>query len=428
MTTTSIWTDLELVNAWLRPAGYVGAVRDRVEAVRSSALTLASDLAGGSTDSSLTYVAQKVLTDPELLRRLPGHAGLPMGADPTFSNSVHVQSGLDILATELAALAGDDREVGLPPRAQLLLPLSGLAVDLPADGALRLTAGAGGLRVSTSEQQVTLPVADDGRSLVAQPGTTAQPRVHADQVTVEQHWDLLAAPVAEFLEPTEIIPASLTEEDRLTIYRAIRLLHLAAPAIHDELVRMPVSVIPLAPRPGVIRQSASLRQIPGVVYTNLCDPFEVVDLIVHEHSHLKLAALEADGPLMARPAAETLAPWRKDRRTAQGLFHGIYVFHQVAQVFDAIFARWAPSERGQTRSALLRICVERGLRLLDEADPALTPLGAGMAAHIGQDNAAGLERLRHSSAGAVAWADKVVTEHLQQAGHPDSEGPWFLAE
>jgi HEXXH motif-containing protein len=419
-----------LVDAWLRPSGYLGPFRERAERAQDRAVAAACRMSEkGSAEDARTYIAAQVAANPGLLRRVSGQAGLELSADPGHTGSEDVRVGMEVLAVELAALAGDDREAVLPHRPSLLLPVSGLAVDIDTAAEIRLEATVGGLRVTADNQVLKFSASADRHLLAAPSAVPVRSREIIGEIRIEQHWDLLEAPVAGFLEPTEIIPAPLASNDRLIVQRAIQLLRLATPELHDELVQLPVSFVPLAARPGVLRQSASLRQLPGVVYANLQDPFELLDLIVHEYSHLKLYLLEADGPLMSRPDVKTLAPWRKDRRTAQGLFHGIYVFHQVAYVFDRVFGRWAPSERGETRAALLRVCVARGLRLLDEADVGLTPLAGLLAARMRAENDAGLARLRQLNPATTTWAEKVVSEHLEQAGQPDSGsgGPWFFS-
>jgi HEXXH motif-containing protein len=420
-----------LAAAWLRPSGYSGLFKERVERARERTVAAARLIArdGSPDNDARAYVASQVAANPELLRIVPGQAGLSFSGDADHAGAEGVRLGMGILAAELAALSGDHREVVLPHRPNLLLPLSGLAVRIEAGEEIRLRTSGAGLSVTAGGLALQLPVSAGRQALTAPAGHGVTSRETIGGIRIDQHWDLLGAPVESFLEPTEIIPPELADGDRLIIRRAVQLLRLTCPELHEELVQLPVSFVPLAARRGVLRQSASLRQLPGVIYANLHDPFELLDLIVHEYSHLRLFFLEEDGPLMARPATPALAPWRNDRRTAQGLFHGIYVFHHVIRVLDRVFARWPASERGQARITLLSVCVAHGLRLLEAADVGLSPLAALLTDGMRADNEAGLLRLRQLDSGTVDWAEKVVTEHLEHAGAPgsDSGSPWFFS-
>lgn len=219
-------------------------------------------------------------------------------------------------------------------------------------------------------------------------------------------------------------PLAADEHDRLR--KAIGLLRAAAPGMQAEMVDEGIRIVPLSPRPGLVRQSCSFRTAPGLVFLNLHDPLEILDLLCHEYHHLKLFRVQAEAPLMDRPEVPVVAPWRADRRTAEGLLHGTYVFFMCALLLDAVFTRFPPSDRGVLRHVLFRVCVESGRVELRAADPGLTPFGHRLVDEMAERNDAVLDALSVTAPDALAWSRRTVADHMARAGGPERSEPWFL--
>jgi HEXXH motif-containing protein len=94
-----------------------------------------------------------------------------------------------------------------------------------------------------------------------------------------------------------------------------------------ETTAMVRAVVPLAtPVRSGAPTSATLRTAPGAVLTQLpTDPQDLVELLVHETHHTKLAALDEIVPL-CRPDGGTLhsVGWRRDLRPVPGVLQGAY--------------------------------------------------------------------------------------------------------
>jgi HEXXH motif-containing protein len=219
-------------------------------------------------------------------------------------------------------------------------------------------------------------------------------------------------------------PLSAEEADRLDV--AVGLLRTAAPALYEELRQGEVRLVPLRPRPGLLRQSCSFRSAPGLVFLNLSDPLEILDLLCHEYHHLKLFRVQEAATLLHRSAVPARAPWRPDVRTAEGVLHGTYVFFMCAWLLDALFRSFAPSDRGRTRLVVFRACIEAGLAELERVAPEPSALGRLMMDGMQAGNSVAVATLEAASPSAVEWARGVVAEHLSLVGGAQSREPWFL--
>jgi len=103
----------------------------------------------------------------------------------------------------------------------------------------------------------------------------------------------------------------------------------------------------------------------------------VAENIVHETMHLQLSLFERCCPLIDTASAWTLySPWKHEPRPAQGILHGLYVFH----VLHWLWQRTAESMQNDSDHsfALRRICdIEREISAVRaiEDSAALTPAG-----------------------------------------------------
>jgi len=104
----------------------------------------------------------------------------------------------------------------------------------------------------------------------------------------------------------------------------------------------------------------------------------VAENIVHETMHLQLSLFEGCCSLVDTASTWALhSPWKHQQRPAQGILHGLYVFHVLRWMWQQI------AQSTQTASdrtfALHRICdIEREINAVRaplENSPALTPAG-----------------------------------------------------
>jgi HEXXH motif-containing protein len=103
----------------------------------------------------------------------------------------------------------------------------------------------------------------------------------------------------------------------------------------------------------------------------------VAENIVHETMHLQLSLFEGRCPLVDTASTWALhSPWKHQQRPAQGILHGLYVFHVLWWMWQQI-AQSTRSASDRT-FALGRICdIEREINAVRavEDSPALTQAG-----------------------------------------------------
>ena len=82
--------------------------------------------------------------------------------------------------------------------------------------------------------------------------------------------------------------------------------------------------------------SYSHPQLPFTIFVSVCEDnseisqLRVAESILHEAMHLKLSLIERVVPLI-KPDANGLyfSPWRDEKRPAQGVLHGMFVFRTI---------------------------------------------------------------------------------------------------
>jgi len=122
--------------------------------------------------------------------------------------------------------------------------------------------------------------------------------------------------------------------------RAMRILLVAWPEAHREVLRRTFMIVPVH-EPGTV--SWSLASRPGVSFINMSGK-SIVDLaddLLHETAHHRLHDLQevtkllVDGPETAEVQAFD-SPWRGTRRPLHGLLHGAYTFLFRAELLHKI--------------------------------------------------------------------------------------------
>lgn len=155
------------------------------------------------------------------------------------------------------------------------------------------------------------------------------------------------------------------------------------PELAGELALASTQVIPV----GFFRErheSASYAEAVGNLYLSLHpDPLTMAEALIHEHSHGKLNALSALGPLLESTGETFTSPVRPDPRPLHGVLLAVHAFVPVAVLYE---------------------------RMRRAGDPrALTPAAEGRFRQILQNNREGtrtlLEHARPSAAGAALLAE-----------------------
>ena len=126
----------------------------------------------------------------------------------------------------------------------------------------------------------------------------------------------------------------------MRLARALRLVQLAWPEAHAEILRRTRLLVPVR-ETGLV--SYSLASRPGVSFINVTGKatLDLADDLLHETAHHLLHDLQEVRQLLRRgPAtAEVQAfdsPWRGNRRPLHGLLHGAYTFLFRADLFDRV--------------------------------------------------------------------------------------------
>jgi HEXXH motif-containing protein len=358
----------------------------------------------------------------------PGRGGVRFGArrgnagnggwpevDPLFLAEVACASGL-----EFACEAGI---VHFPAAGMTLPPASGEA------GRAAVKAAGDGITVTTADHAVVQLRPSSGGPGWHLEQAAAGPRLsRTDEYVgglrfVKHGYAITSAGGPDVTAQT----GQLSPRELDCVREAVAVLDRTAPEFLAEIQGLPLSIVPLRPRPGIIRQSLSHRMLPGVVYSSVTSPAEFIDLVCHEYHHLKLFAVDSAYPLLDNPSAPVLSPWRSQTRTVEGLLHAIFVFFQLTVLFDRIFEQLRPSTAGLERMATWLVCMDIGLKLLAESDGQVTSYGAAIAARM-EDGTAQYLRKLHRSVGddMITRLRQEVDDHLTQAGDDDSSTPRYL--
>lgn len=397
------------VDGWLDLGDASGAIAAARARHRERDLALVAELADSAAEGTAESVLHRAsLVAPALLAAAPACAGIHARQSPAFA-AYAAAAGIEALAT-----AGETGEAHVPATDRVYLPLHRLLVELPERGELTLVARPGAIGVEAGSLRLTLDL--PGRV----PG---RPEPRLLDLPLVAHDPFLTSLCPE----RSAVRAEPATADQLAdATTAVSLLRAAVPEVYAEMRHGRLTLVPLRPDPLDARESFSISEAGDIVYTNLIDPFETLDLVVHEYHHLRLFLLEEAAPLMVSGRAPVLAPWRPDTRMTRGLAHGMYVFWFVARVFERVFASWPPSRRGVRRLAIWRGCLNAAFELLDGADDAPTPTGARLLDVMRAENADAWRRLEETYPDLVREAEGLVAAHLAQAGRPDSRDPDFL--
>jgi HEXXH motif-containing protein len=406
---------------WLYPGGagakYESLLREHRASDHLTLQRLSSDEAG-------VWLALKQALDsrPELQRDVVGCGGVHFLNTAPPSSVGAIGRAISGNVAEVCALAGVHAEwdVQLRRGEMLAFPLSGLSVRHSDGRRLVINVSPAGVQLRYDDG-VVVPLdlghgPSDGRLL--------RPRLSGASTAEELLFDFggvrltrgglpaLLKPPPGFAYTTE--PPDAADAELLAT--CLKLLQRHRPELLSEMQALPTWVVLL--QRGEHRLSFTADELPGVLYANLVDPLETLDLIVHEFHHAKLDLIESYQPLLTKPRTPAVAPWRPDIRTARGVIHGAYVFMNVAHVFEPLFRAGTASAQGRRRRVVWREAVVRACQELRSVECGLTDFGRDLVDAMHDDaekwlrEAVGYEVER-------SWARDQVQRHDREvrAGH-----------
>ena len=162
----------------------------------------------------------------------------------------------------------------------------------------------------------------------------------------------MAVPDWELVEPALTAGADYHAAHVGLVEDTLATLAGSVPDILDAFRRI-IRVIGLKPRDAGGYDDFSNPELPGSFVASVRpEPTVLADHFVHELQHNKLSFVEELGALFdeGRPAGRCYSPWRDDRRSPYGVFHGVYVFLGVHEYWQHIDAQDLGGERGAYRA------------------------------------------------------------------------------
>jgi HEXXH motif-containing protein len=414
--------DLDL-DDWFVSHGTRGAVMAAM--IRHAARDRLLAREAGRQTESWTLIGEALAVDEFLFRRAPGCLGLHAVEDWQAIPDTSLSIGPS--AIELCALAGLDRSLTLPASESLFFPVSGLALSRPSADHVTIKSAPGLVEVKWADSWGKIRVANElGGEVQTEVSKTI--RVHKTGafvrgVRVEQE-----APVVGWFMPpaTRMSPPPLSSEDRLIIGLGIGILRECDEPLYEELVAMPLWVVPLVKASKNAIESFTVAQIPAMAFATVNDPLEYLHLLTHEFNHLRLYLLEESYLLAEDYDVSIRAPWRADTRKLRGFLHGLFVFDRVSEMFERVFSRWPASERGVKRLTVWRTCIEAALDELGGSEARLTRVGTHLVERVATTNYRALEDLRRGHSATATWAERSVRQHMAKIGTASVQEPSFL--
>jgi hypothetical protein len=251
--------------------------------------------------------------------------------------------------------------------------------------------------------------------------------IEVQNIKIAQNWPTLLATQTGISQRPRVISRALNNEELLSINRAIKIISMATPDLLAEMRSADLVIVPLEGGPGR-RESLSLSDMPGCIYTTLPDPFDLADLICHEYLHLRLFLLEEIFPLIHGANSSLPSPWQSKLRPARNVLHGVLVFSRVASAFDKVFSLFEPSYRGKQRRLIWRTCVEAaGTTLLASSQLGISALGLKLLEKSLIQNTECLSILREQDPEFALVIRNSVAQHLEWVYRSDAPEPWYLA-
>jgi len=307
------------------------------------------------------------------LRCLRAEAKQPV--DP----AVGLPALLCTVALELACTRALPRPLRLCSRPPRLTSSAGrLALAIPGD-ATGLSFSPGQLVVERPSGGYAPSLVPDDAAFVPLAGSAARLALVDDNplAALEAHPDKAGNALSLGGQPVARWQAALE--------RALELVGTYLPAVRQELEAVLQQVVPVG-WDEERHLSASVQEAIGTIWLSLHpNPMTMVEAVIHEVSHNKLAALfELDPVLHNAPSEAYASPVRPDPRPLHGVLLAVHAFLPVAALYAAMIEAGAPgSEHPAFRQRFSQIVVgnHEGAEVL-RAHARPTPLGAQLLAEI----------------------------------------------
>jgi len=216
---------------------------------------------------------------------------------------------------------------------------------------------------------------EDASSHSAQPGPVALHEATVPAAWWEHYHSLLDTDPGRSFRPSKPTTDDIGRT-AVTIESAFGLMAQCDPALHAEtgaLVRMPVLGAPASSARADCFNGASTFFFWGGALFNAAterSPIAMVDLLVHEASHLLLFGL-VEGTALTRndPSERYDSPLRSDPRPIDGIFHACFVTARVEEAMRRLLASGRLGEEEAVAAEAHRVrnatAARDGLRSLD---------------------------------------------------------------
>jgi hypothetical protein len=143
------------------------------------------------------------------------------------------------------------------------------------------------------------------------------------------------------LSPSTTVDLAINDS-LFKLKKAIELIALVNPAFNciSKLVR---SIQVLQQEDEEIDISYSHPKVPFSIFVSVCKDtstlsnLRVAESIIHEAMHLKLTLLENSNKLVEYNTGNLFfSPWRDEKRPAQGVLHGLFVFRAILAFYNKL--------------------------------------------------------------------------------------------
>ncbi len=115
------------------------------------------------------------------------------------------------------------------------------------------------------------------------------------------------------------------------------------PVLYDEIVTFVKAIQVVKTEDAETDISYSHPKVPFSIFVSLCDDNSVIsnlraaESIIHETMHLKLTLIENQQPLVKPNTGNVFfSPWRDEKRPAQGVLHGLFVFRIILAFYEQV--------------------------------------------------------------------------------------------
>lgn len=156
-----------------------------------------------------------------------------------------------------------------------------------------------------------------------------------------------------------------------------------------------VRVIGVLKSPGFDEDvSYSHPAVPFTVFVSVCNErsteasARVAESVLHEAMHLRLSLIQKAVELLVpekRSARQCFSPWRKERRPAEGVLHGLFVFRAILEFFRILSSRSSDTQIIDYSARRIRDISAELAQVRDfHESPALTYTGSSLARQLAQ--------------------------------------------